>query len=448
LETASWVNKIRNDFPSLKAVRNGNPPVYLDSACTTLVPRQVIDAMNEYYIGFPGCAGARSRHWFAQEVNDRIEGNEEKGIKGSRTLIKEFINAGSGKEIIFTQNTSHALNLVALGFKFSPVDTVLLTDREHNSNLLPWLRLQKKGIIRVDHINTNVNETFDLDALEQKLKNSRVALVSMAFTSNIIGYTIPAREIIRLAHEHGAKVLLDAAQTAARRKIDVRELDVDFLAFSLHKLCGPRGVGVLYAKEALWGHSSAEEDATDDVLVPVILGGGAVSDSTYSDYALHDTQERFEIGIQNYPGQIAAGTAVNYIQQIGFDKITQQVNMLNGFLTKELLNRYGNTGWFRILGPQDPGQRGSILTFEVERPNAVGIADELSDRNNIMIRDGVFCVHSYFNYKFGKGWLRPRQPSEHRMLYRISLYFYNTLEECSNFLDTLEEIFRERSYID
>jgi len=113
-----------------------------------------------------------------------------------------------------------------------------------------------------------------------------------------------------------------------------------------------------------------------------------------------------------------------------------------------LLKRYGDTGWFHIIGPEDAGQRGSILTFEVNRPNAVGIADELSDRNNIMIRDGVFCVHSYFNHRYGQGWLRPRQPPEHRMFYRVSLYFYNTLEECQIFLDTLEEIFKERGYID
>jgi cysteine desulfurase/selenocysteine lyase len=121
--------------------------------------------------------------------------------------------------------------------------------------------------------------------------------------------------------------------------------------------------------------------------------------------------------------------------------------MLNEFLTKELLKRYGDTGWFHIIGPQESAKRGGILTFEVKRPNAVGIAEELSDKNNIMIRDGVFCVHSYFNYKFGLGWLRPRQPSEHRMLYRVSLYFYNTLEECQVFLDTLQNIFEERSYI-
>lgn len=447
LETEKWVEKIRKDFPSLQNKRNGKPPIYLDSACTTLVPQSVIDAMNEYYQGFPGCAGVRSRHWFAQEVNDRIEGNEEKGVKGSRQLIKEFINARSEKEIIFTQNTSHAINIVALGFKFKPGNVVLLTDKEHSSNLLPWLRLQKKGIIKVEHVDSSDKETFNLEDFKQKLEKNKVALVSMAYTSNLTGYTIPAEEIIKLAHAHGAKVLLDAAQTASHRKIDVQNLDVDFLALSIHKMCGPRGVGVLYGKQEYLGQQLHEEDEASDAIEPVLLGGGTVGDTTYNSYSLLEPPERFEVGIQNYPGQIAAGTAVIYLSQVGMDRINGQMNSLNNILTQELLKRYGDTGWFRILGPQDANQRAGILAFEVKRPNAVGIAEELSDRNNIMIRDGAFCVHSYLNYKYGEGWLRPKLPSEHRMIYRVSLYFYNTLEECRVFLDTLHAVFKERSYI-
>jgi cysteine desulfurase/selenocysteine lyase len=447
LDTEKWVENIREDFPSLKQRRNGKPPVYFDSACTTLVPRQVIDAIDGYYAGFPGCAGARSRHWFAREVNDRIEGNTEKGIKGSRALIKDFINARSEKEIVFTQNTSHAINIVALGFKFQPGDTVLLTDKEHNSNLLPWLRLQKKGLIKVDHVATAENEAFHLDALEKKLAANRVALVSMAYTSNLTGETIPAGEIIRIAHARGAKVLLDAAQTMSHRKIDVQKLDVDFLAFSIHKMCGPRGVGILYGKQEYLGQAVHEEDDAPEALAPCLLGGGTVGDTTYDSYSLLEPPERFEVGVQNYPGQIAAGTAIAYLQNIGLEKINNRMNFLNIFLTEELLKRYGDTGWFRILGPRDAAQRAGILTFEIKRPNAVGIAEELDDKSNIMIRDGVFCVHSYLNYKYGEGWLRPKLPSEHRMTYRVSLYFYNTLKECRVFLDTLDEIFKERSYI-
>jgi cysteine desulfurase/selenocysteine lyase len=444
---AKRLEAIRDDFPALKNLRNNKPPIYFDNACTTMAPQQVINTLTEYYVNYPGCGGARSRHWFAGEVTDRIEGNPEKGIKGSREIIKEFINARSEKEIIFTQNTSHAINTVALGTKFHTGDVVLLTDKEHNSNLLPWLRLQNTGLIRVEQVNSNSDDTFNLDDLDQKLKSGKVRLVSLAYTSNLTGYTVPAAEIIKLAHARGAKVLLDAAQTISHQVIDVQGLDVDFMAFSMHKMCGPKGVGVLYGKQELLGQAAHESNESDDIIAPAVLGGGTVGDTTYKTYSLLEPPERFEVGIQDYAAQIASGKAIEYVQKIGIKIINEQMNALNSFLTGEMLNRYGERDWFKILGPADAKKRGGILTFEVRRPNAVGIAEELSDRQNIMIRDGVFCVHSYFNHKFGEGWMRPKMPSEHRMIYRISLYFYNTQEECRVFLDTLQEIFEERSYI-
>ncbi len=437
----------REDFPALRNRRNGKPPIYFDNACTTLVPHQVIEAINEYYTGFPACGGGRSRHWFAREVTTRIEGDSEKGITGSRQVIKEFINARSEKEIIFTLNTSYAINMVALGFKFHSGDIVLLTDREHNSNLVPWLRLQKKGLINVECLELGQDDTFDLEQYEQKFKNNRIRLVSMAYTSNLTGNTIPAREIIRIAHKYNARVMLDGAQTVPHRAVDVQDLDVDFLAFSIHKMCGPKGTAVLYGKKEYLGQRQHEEDESDDVIEPAILGGGTLQDTTYDSYTLLEPPRRFEAGSQNYSGQIAAGASVEYLQRIGMDRIAEHENRLNMFLSDQLLNKYGDTGWFRILGPKDTGRRAGILTFEVNRPNAVGITEELDRNANIMIRDGVFCVHSYLNKKFGQGWTRPRLPSEQRMTYRVSLYFYNTIEECEIFLKTLHKVFKERSYI-
>jgi cysteine desulfurase / selenocysteine lyase len=389
----------------------------------------------------------RSRHWFAAEVADRIDGNIEKGLKGSRKIIAEFINAPSEKEIIFTLNTSQAINLVALGFPFQVGDVVLLTGREHNSNLVPWLRLQQQGRIKVDYILDHGEETFDLEAFEKRLKKDKVRLVSMAYTSNATGYTLPAMEIVRMAHCYGARVLLDGAQTVPHRAVDVQELDVDYMAFSLHKMCGPRGVGVLYGKNELLMPAQTSGNNMTEALDPVILGGGCVGDTTYQSYELLGSPDRFEAGIQNYPGLIASGTAINYLQQIGMEWIKDHEISLNAFLTDALLARYGDAGWFNILGPAEAVQRGGILTFEVKRPNAVGIADELDQKSNIMIRDGVFCAHAYFNEKFGEGWTRPRFHDEHRMVYRVSFYFYNTLEECRVFVETLDEIFEERGYI-
>jgi cysteine desulfurase/selenocysteine lyase len=438
---------VREDFPALKNLQNGKSPVYFDNACNTLVPQQVIDAITEYYNDFPACGEGRSRHWFAQEVTDRIDGNPERNMKGSRPLIKEFINAGSEKEIIFTLNSSHGINIVALGLRFKPDDVVLLTDKEHNSNLIPWLRLQKKGLVKTENVESDQDGIFDLDLFEKKLKSHRVRLVSMAYTSNLTGYTIPAKEIVDIAHRYGAMVMLDGAQTAPHRAIDVRDLDVDFMVFSLHKMCGPRGVGVLYGKAEFLGKEFHEEDEASNVIMPAILGGDTIIDTDYNVYSLLPPPERFEVGLQDYPGQIAAGAAVSYLQKVGMDKINAQEEQLNSYLSAQLLERYGDLGWFRILGPGDVCERGGILTFVVKRPNANGIAEELSEKRNIMIRDGQFCVHSYLNKEFGEGWAGPRLPNEQRMTYRVSFYFYNTLEECNIFLDTLHEVFKERAYV-
>jgi cysteine desulfurase/selenocysteine lyase len=269
----------------------------------------------------------------------------------------------------------------------------------------------------------------------------------MAYTSNVTGATLPAREIVAIAHRYGARVLLDGAQTVPHQAVDVRALDVDFLAFSLHKMCGPRGVGVLYGKKELLGSGAEEWQAGEDVLEPLILGGGTVDNTTYDSYRLLEAPERFEAGIQNYAGLIASGAAVQYLQRIGMARITAHEEILNSYLTHKLLDRYGDSGWFTIFGPKEAERRGGILTFEVRRPNAVGIAKELNARNNIMIRDGVFCAHAYFNDRFGPTWTHPIAYSDHRMIYRVSLYIYNTLDDCDAFLQTLEDIFKERSYL-
>ena len=435
-------DSVREDFPALRRMRNGKPPIYFDNACTTLVPKQVIEEITEYYTRHPACGEKRSRYWFAKEVTSRIEGDLSKGVEGSRQVIRDFIGAESEKEIIFTSNTTHAINIVALGFKFQAGDRVLLTDREHNSNLIPWLRLQRKVPVEAKYVESNQNNGLDLEDLKGKLENGRVKLVSMGYTSNLTGHTIPAKDVIRIAHKHGARVLLDAAQTVPHKSVKVQDLDADFLAFSMHKMCGPRGVGVLYAKEELLGQKPGETG----IIEPAIVGGGTISDATYDSYNLLEPPERFEAGVQNYSGQAASGAAVKYLQEIGMDRISAHEYQLNSYLTEQLLNRYGNKRWFRILGSRDSAKRGGILTFEVKQPNCMGIAEELDERSNVMIRDGAFCVHSYLNKEFGPGWTRPKPQTEHRMLFRISLYIYNTLQECQTFLATLDQILEERGY--
>ena len=297
------LESMREDFPVLRRRRNGKPPVYLDNACTTLVPRQVVDAMTEYYNRYPGCGEGRSQHWFAEDVSHRIEGDPESEMKGSRRLVADFINAESEKEIIFTSNTTHGINMVALGYRFKPGDVVLLGDKEHNSNLLPWLRLQAKELISVDHVESPEGG-FDLDAFEQKMEGGGVKLVSIGYTSNLTGFTIPAKEVVKIAHEHGAHVLLDGAQAVPHRAVDVRDLDVDFLAFSIHKMCGPKGVGVLYAKREFIEHRLAADSCLVD---PAFIGGGTVGDTTYNSYRLLDPPRELRGGRPKLPGADRGG---------------------------------------------------------------------------------------------------------------------------------------------
>ena len=436
MERTVPMEKFRADFPALHQTRNGLPPVYFDNACTTLVPQPVIDSINEYYTRYPACGGRRSHHWFASEVTRRIN--------RSRERLAEFVNAESGAEIIFTLNTTQAINMVALGLRFEPGEVVLISGAEHNSNLLPWLRLQQNGGVRVEHLSAAESEQFDLAAFEDRLRKSPVRLISLAWTSNVTGSTLPAKEIIAAAHRHGALVLLDGAQTVPHQNVDVRAQNVDFLAFSLHKMCGPRGVGVLYAKKEFINSPPGGPNA----LEPVILGGGNAIDTSFENYQLLEGPERFEAGIPDYPGQIAAGAAVDYLQSVGMERIREWEENLNRYLSARMREQYEQLGWLEILGPKEPERRGGILTFSVRRPNAVGIAEDLDRASNIMIRDGVFCAHSYFNDRYGNTWLHPKTHRDHRMVYRVSFYFYNTPQECELFLDALNAIFEERGYLE
>ncbi|MBU2462191.1 aminotransferase class V-fold PLP-dependent enzyme [bacterium] len=410
--TAMDVTKLREDFPSLKQQRDGKPPIYFDNACLTLKPLKVIEAMDEYYCNFPACGGhGRSDHWFANKVTEKTE--------EARESIRKLINARSTNEIIFTRNTTEGINLVAKGFKFREGDIVLTTDKEHNSNLCPWRDLAKKGAIKHDVILSNEDNTFNMGHLMEKI-DKNVKLVSMVHTSNLDGYTIPAEEIIQVCHLNGIRVMLDGAQSVPHKGIDVQQLDVDFLAFSLHKMCGPTGMGVLYAKEELLKE-----------LEPFIVGGDTVVDTFYGQDPIYlDPPAKFEAGLQNYAGMIGSGAAASYLMDIGADNIVEHELGLNRFLT-ENLSQYED---IEIIGPGDPKLRGGIVTFFIKRLGLGDIGERLDQDNNIMVRCGTFCVHSWFNGRKINLNLSP---------VRISLYFYNTLEECEIFLKTFERIMEE-----
>jgi cysteine desulfurase/selenocysteine lyase len=395
------VKKIRQDFPILNRKINGQPIIYFDNACMTLKPKQVIDSMNDYYLNYSACAG-RSIHKLGSEVTV--------GYNDARDKIRKFINARESREIIFTKNTTESINLLARSLRLKKGDIVLTTDREHNSNLIPW-HIQKE-LRGIDHrvVKSNEDNTFNLERFEN-LMSDKVKLVSMVHTSNLDGYTIPAREIIKIAHDYGALILLDGAQSASQVYIDVQNLDVDFFAFSIHKMLGPTGVGVLYGKC----------DLLKD-LEPFIVGGNTVEKSTYNSHTLLDSPEKFEAGLQNYAGAIGAGAAAEYIMKINRENIGEYINKLNSYISSEIMNIPG----ISIIGPADPALRGGIISFNIENYEPHNIAVFL-DEANIMVRSGVFCVHSWFNAHNIKGAVR------------VSLYLYNTIEECKILIDKINE---------
>jgi cysteine desulfurase/selenocysteine lyase len=463
------LERIRNDFPALQQEINSIPVIYFDNACMTLKPAQVMGAMNKYYFDFPACGGyGRSAHWFAKKVNTKIYQARKKIMKlinARPCSCSADLEKTPTMEVIFTKNTTESINLVSNSFSFKKDAVVLTTDKEHNSNLCPWKELDKKGLIKHLSVRSNPDNSFNMGLFKKMLKENNVQLVSMIHTSNIDGYTIPAREIIEISHKHGARVLLDAAQSIPHKAVDVQKLDVDFLAFSVHKMCGPSGMGALYGKEEL---------LNDENFGPFMVGGDTVEE-TYLDkspqYLL--SPFKFEAGLQNYAGIIGSGTAADYLLGIGMENIEKHEYNLNKFLT-DALSDYKDE--FDIIGPKDPSSRSGIITLWFKRPGTirlsrkrflretghipdisvqsdgsppeelVGIDTILNCWNNIMVRSGEFCVHSWFNAGLSKFHKGHGIDNKKRQAVRISLYIYNTLEECKAFVETLIKIMRLPEY--
>ncbi len=399
------ITKIRQDFPLLQEGIKNKPVIYFDNACQTLRPLSVIEAVNEYYREYPACAG-RSVHKLGELVTKKCD--------QARESVANFIGAKRKEEIIFTKNTTEGINLVANSLGLRPGDVVITTDKEHNSNLVPWQILVKKMGIIHKIIPSKEDNTFDLETFKAMI-NGEVKLVSMVLTSNLDGVTIPAAKIIKIAHKHGVKVLLDAAQAVPHQEINIRKLDVDFLAFSGHKMLGPSGTGVLYGKYKLL-----------EKLEPFLVGGDTVEYTTYKDHKFLHLPEKFEAGLQNYAGIIGLGAAVKYLEEVGLKNIAQQEYELNKFITQEM----DKVPEIKIIGPHDPSLRSGITSFYVDGVDPHQIALILDESANIMIRSGQHCVHSWFNTHNIQGSAR------------ASFYFYNTLEEAEVFITNLQKTIR------
>lgn len=395
--------KLRKDFSVLTRGVDGRVPIYFDSACQTLRPRQVTAAVAEYYDSYPACGG-RSVHRLATEVSLRCDSVREKAA--------EFFNAESPNEIAFMKNTTEGLNTVIFGSGLREGDEAVTTDYEHNSVHVPLLKLAKTRGVKRRIVKSSEDGTFDLAAFE-KAVTKKTKLVAMCLTSNVTGQTLPAREVVDIAHANGARVLFDAAQAAPSVKLDVKALEVDYLAASAHKMCGPSGVGLFYCRAEL-----------SESLDPLIYGGHGVTDTDAGSFKLLPAPERFETGLQNYAGIIGTGAALDYLQAIGLDEIREHEIALNKKITRALRD----VPSVRPLAPLDPNLRGGIFSFNVDGLTGHDVAMILDNSRNIMMRSGMHCCHSYFHARGIDGCAR------------ASVYFYNTHEEAEVFTEAVAEL--------
>ena len=396
--------QLREDFPVL---REDDAPAYLDNACVTLKPQSVIDVVTQYYTETPGCGG-RSVHRFGTTIS--------KSVHEARVALSQFINAPSPKETIFTRNTTQSINQIAHGMSWEKGDVVLTGDREHNSNLVPWLQLeQEQGI---DHriVRSHDDNTFDLEAFEAACASAgkRLKMVSMSHVGNLDGVAIPIREITKIAHDHGALVAVDGAQSTPHMNVNVQELDIDFLSFSIHKMCGPSGMG------GLWGRY----DLLDGVRT-IQSGGQTVRASTYDSATWADPPARFEGGLGNFSGMMATGAAIDYLSKLDMNAVHEHEIRLNRRMTDGIKDLPG----LEIIGPQDPSLRGGICSILMETLPPHEVAILLDEVNGVMVRSGQHCVHSWFADKgLQQGSLR------------ASAYFYNNEDDVNRFVETLSEI--------
>ncbi len=394
------ISKYRDDFPVLNTE---DAPTYLDSACMTLRPQQVIDSIMEYYTKYPACGG-RSVHRMSWQVTE--------GFEMARDSLRRLLGAEKTSEVVFTRNTTEGMNLVANGLGLKKGDKVLTSDKEHNSNVVPWHHMAKYKGIDYQVVPAKDNYYFDLEALKESI-DSKTKLMSIIHTSNLDGHTNPVKDIIEICHDKGIKVLMDAAQAAPHKELDVVDLDVDFASVSAHKFCGPSGMGALYGKY-------------DELknLVPSYVGGSTVVNATYEGYELLPPPACFEAGLQDYAGAIGAGTAAEYIMDVGRDNIQKHETKLNTILSNKMENLDGVS----IVGPEDVSMRGGITSFTLDGWDTTEIAMHLDENYNIAVRSGMHCVHSWFNSRGIDGTAR------------ASIYFYNNESDVRKFTDAVEDM--------
>ncbi len=362
--------QVRSDFPILtKTIYKKYPLVYLDNAATTQKPRQVVEAMTEEYYNVNANVH-RGVHFLSQQATELHE--------GSRETVRKFLNAQSAGEIVFTRGTTESINLVAQCFSdafMKEGDEVIVSEMEHHSNIVSWqLQQQRKGIkLRVIPITDDGQ--LRLDEYE-KLFNDRTRIVSVTHVSNVLGTINPVKDIIRIAHEHGVPVLIDGAQSTPHMKVDVRELDCDFFAFSGHKIYGPTGIGVLYGKEQLL-----------EKLPPYMGGGEMIKNVSFERTTFNALPFKFEAGTPDYVASTGLARALDYVSNIGLDAIEAHERDLTAYAMQRMAEIEG----MKIYGPADVNIHDAVISFQVGNIHHLDMGT-LLDRLGIAVRTGHHCA--------------------------------------------------------
>ena len=401
------VKAVRKDFPILSRQVYGKPLVYLDNAATSQKPNSVIRALTEYYEGYNSNIH-RGVHALSMEATDRYE--------EARQKCADFIGSPSTEGLIFVRNTTEAINLVAQSWaqnNIGPGDEILTTHMEHHSNLVPWQRVAQERGAELKFIPLTSEQTLDLSDLD-RLLTSRTKLVTLNHMSNVLGTINPVKELGRAAHRVGAKILIDGAQSVPHLKVDVKDLDCDFLAFSGHKMLAPTGIGVLYVKQEIL-----------EGMEPFLRGGEMVR-QVWDDHATwNDLPLRFEAGTPNIADAIGLGAAIDYLEALGMDDVRQHEIAL----TEYALTAFQELEEIKVYGPRDVEYRGGIISFyggDVH-PHDIGT---MLDREGIAIRTGHHCAMPLMN--------KLSVPATAR----ASFYIYNTEEEVDLLVSTLKATLR------
>ena len=400
------VGRIREDFPILKRKLDGGKAlIYLDNAATTQKPLAVINAIHDYYMNYNSNIH-RAVHQLAEEATLAFEKTREK--------IAKFVNARSVDEIVFTRNATEAINLVAYSWGRANVgrdDKIVISEIEHHSNIVPWQILAGEKGAKLEYIGVDDDGYLKMKEYRTHLDSNRVKLVSVSQMSNVLGTIIPVDEIIRMSHERGIPVLVDAAQSVPHMRVDVQKMDCDFMAFSAHKMLGPTGVGVLYVKKEIL-----------EKMPPFMGGGDMIKEVHKYETRYNDLPYKFEGGTPNIADVIGFAAAIEYLEDIGMDRVRDhEID-----LTKYAIDRISGVKGVTLYGPRNVADRGGVVSFNIGDIHPHDLATIMND-HGVAIRSGHHCAQVLM------------ERLDVAATSRASFYIYNTKQEIDTFIGALDE---------